>query len=224
MIGDRNSYVFGSIHNGVFEGKIITERDAYYVEHAKHYFPTNRTATTPTTPSKSSTTTTTPRSTIKNTQPTRSLGPQQLNNNNNRTAFDSKTENFIKKIAESTTATLQSGLSSPASSSTSSSTTFPPTTENSHEEQEDNAEDELDFHSIIYKESHVEDAYENVREGKSKYEFPSSQQLTCRCRNEKFSRTLLNVIYLPGIVKSSELFILYPRIQLRRTQVNLEIV
>lgn len=30
-------------------------------------------------------------------------------------------------------------------------------------------EDELDFHSIIYKESHVEDAYENVREGKSSW-------------------------------------------------------
>ncbi|XP_017032221.1 disintegrin and metalloproteinase domain-containing protein 10 isoform X1 [Drosophila kikkawai] len=160
VIGDRNSYVFGSIHNGVFEGKIITERDAYYVEHAKHYFPTNRTATTPTTPSKFSTTTSTPRSTIKNTQPTRPLGPQQLNSNNNRTAFDSKTENFTKKIAESTTASPDS-----SSSSSSSTTTFPPTTENSHEAKEDNAEDGLDFHSIIYKESHVEDAYENVREG-----------------------------------------------------------
>lgn len=42
VIGDRNSHVFGSIINGVFEGKIITERDAYYVENAKHYFP-NRT-------------------------------------------------------------------------------------------------------------------------------------------------------------------------------------
>lgn len=39
MIGERKSFVFGSILDGVFEGKIITERDAYYVENAKHYFP-----------------------------------------------------------------------------------------------------------------------------------------------------------------------------------------
>lgn len=39
VLGEPNSQVFGSIHNGVFEGKIITENDAYYVEHAKHYFP-----------------------------------------------------------------------------------------------------------------------------------------------------------------------------------------
>ncbi|XP_044251098.1 disintegrin and metalloproteinase domain-containing protein 10 isoform X2 [Drosophila takahashii] len=169
VIGDRNSYVFGSIHNGVFEGKIITERDAYYVEHAKHYFPTNRTATT--TPPISSTTSA-PRSIIsstKNTQPTRPLARNNNNNNNNRTAVDSKTENFIKKIAEST-ATTQQQLPehSDSSSSSSSTTTFPPTSDNSEDEkkeQEHNAEDELDFHSIIYKESHVEDAYENVREG-----------------------------------------------------------
>lgn len=39
VLGEPNSHVFGSIHDGVFEGKIITERDAYYVEHAKRYFP-----------------------------------------------------------------------------------------------------------------------------------------------------------------------------------------
>jgi len=164
VIGDRNSYVFGSIHNGVFEGKIITERDAYYVEHAKHYFPTNRTAKTPPIP----TTTSAPRSisTVKNTQPTRPLARNNNNSNNNRTAVDSKTENFIKKIAESTTTTQQ--LPEHSDTTSSSSTTFPPTTENSEDAKEHNAEDELDFHSIIYKESHVEDAYENVREGKSK--------------------------------------------------------
>ncbi|EDV33103.1 uncharacterized protein Dana_GF22940, isoform A [Drosophila ananassae] len=170
VIGDRNSYVFGSIHNGVFEGKIITERDAYYVEHAKHYFPTNRTATTPTvtktTPSTSST-----RTTTITTNTRTSSSPLTKTKNNNRTAVDSKTENFIKKIAESTTTTtstttqypelFETSSSSPTSSSSS---TYPPTTEKPADEQ-DNAEDELDFHSIIYKESHVEDAYENVREG-----------------------------------------------------------
>lgn len=39
VLGEPNSHVFGSIHDGVFEGKIITENDAYYVEHAKRYFP-----------------------------------------------------------------------------------------------------------------------------------------------------------------------------------------
>lgn len=39
VLGEPNSYVFGSIHDGVFEGKIITENNAYFVEHAKRYFP-----------------------------------------------------------------------------------------------------------------------------------------------------------------------------------------
>ena len=39
IIGEPNSFVFGSIHDGVFEGKIISEKDSYYVEKAKHYFP-----------------------------------------------------------------------------------------------------------------------------------------------------------------------------------------
>lgn len=39
VLGEPNSHVFGSIHDGVFEGKIITENNAYYVEHAKRYFP-----------------------------------------------------------------------------------------------------------------------------------------------------------------------------------------
>lgn len=42
VLGDPHSHVFGSLHDGVFEGKIITENNAYYVEHAKRYFP-NRT-------------------------------------------------------------------------------------------------------------------------------------------------------------------------------------
>lgn len=39
VLGEPSSYVFGSIINGVFEGKIVTDQDAYYVENAKHYFP-----------------------------------------------------------------------------------------------------------------------------------------------------------------------------------------
>lgn len=39
LLGDASSHVFGSIIDGVFTGKIHTERDAFYVEHAKYYFP-----------------------------------------------------------------------------------------------------------------------------------------------------------------------------------------
>lgn len=39
MLGEPDSLVFGSIIDGVFEGKIVTDRDSYYVEKAKHYFP-----------------------------------------------------------------------------------------------------------------------------------------------------------------------------------------
>ncbi|KAM8714729.1 hypothetical protein ACLKA7_001138 [Drosophila subpalustris] len=163
VIGDRNSYVFGSIHNGVFEGKIITERDAYYVEHAKHYFPTNRTTTTATTSSSTTTASTTRRSTTKNT-PDNNDNSHNNNNNNNKTAIDNKTENFINKNAETTTTTSSTTFPMLPESTT----MFTPTTTDGIIDQVDEnaaAQDELDFHSIIYKESHVEDAYENVREG-----------------------------------------------------------
>lgn len=39
MLGDDKSHVFGSIIDGVFEGKIITAKDSYFVEKARHYFP-----------------------------------------------------------------------------------------------------------------------------------------------------------------------------------------
>lgn len=39
LLGESKSHVFGSIIDGVFEGKIITNRDSYFVENAKHYFP-----------------------------------------------------------------------------------------------------------------------------------------------------------------------------------------
>lgn len=39
VLGEPDSHVFGSIIDGVFEGKIITDTHAYYVENAKHYFP-----------------------------------------------------------------------------------------------------------------------------------------------------------------------------------------
>lgn len=45
LVDDNESFVFGSLNNGIFEGKIVTSSDAYYVEHAKHYFP-NRSYTT----------------------------------------------------------------------------------------------------------------------------------------------------------------------------------
>ncbi|KOB78802.1 RRP12-like protein [Operophtera brumata] len=37
--------VFGSVTEGVFEGKIIAHDGAYYVEHARRYFPPNSTRT-----------------------------------------------------------------------------------------------------------------------------------------------------------------------------------
>ncbi|ETN58468.1 kuzbanian [Anopheles darlingi] len=38
VIGEPDSYVFGSLFDGVFEGQMISD-DTYYVERAKHYFP-----------------------------------------------------------------------------------------------------------------------------------------------------------------------------------------
>lgn len=42
---DPHSKVFGSVTDGVFEGKIIAHDGAYYVEHARRYFPPNGTRT-----------------------------------------------------------------------------------------------------------------------------------------------------------------------------------
>ncbi|TDG43520.1 hypothetical protein AWZ03_010063 [Drosophila navojoa] len=160
VIGDRNSYVFGSIHNGVFEGKIITERDAYYVEHAKHYFPTNRT-TSASASTTTSTSTSTSMPTTKTTATT--LAPTTTGSNLTKTAIDNKRENFMNQIGETTTTTANTFPMYPTDNNTkqTEATTTTATTKRN--------EDELDFHSIIYKESHVEDAYENVREGEKKF-------------------------------------------------------
>ncbi|XP_059616413.1 disintegrin and metalloproteinase domain-containing protein 10 isoform X2 [Phlebotomus argentipes] len=42
LLNVPKSHVFGSIIDGVFEGRILTGRESYFVENAKHYFP-NRT-------------------------------------------------------------------------------------------------------------------------------------------------------------------------------------
>lgn len=39
LIGEPGSKVFGSIIDGVFEGKIVSPKGSYYVEKARHYFP-----------------------------------------------------------------------------------------------------------------------------------------------------------------------------------------
>lgn len=39
MLGEPGSSVFGSLIDGVFEGKIVSPKGSYYVEKAHHYFP-----------------------------------------------------------------------------------------------------------------------------------------------------------------------------------------
>ncbi|XP_034937515.1 disintegrin and metalloproteinase domain-containing protein 10 isoform X2 [Chelonus insularis] len=39
LVGEPNSYVFGSLSDGVFHGKIISDSDAWYIERAHYYFP-----------------------------------------------------------------------------------------------------------------------------------------------------------------------------------------
>ncbi|XP_013138730.1 PREDICTED: disintegrin and metalloproteinase domain-containing protein 10-like [Papilio polytes] len=45
LVDDPHSTVFGSVTEGVFEGKMITNDGTYYVEHARRYFPPNGTRT-----------------------------------------------------------------------------------------------------------------------------------------------------------------------------------
>lgn len=39
VLGDKDSFVHGSISDGVFHGRIVTSKDSYYVEKARYYFP-----------------------------------------------------------------------------------------------------------------------------------------------------------------------------------------
>lgn len=39
LTGESGSVVFGSLLDGVFEGKIISSKEAYYVEKASRYLP-----------------------------------------------------------------------------------------------------------------------------------------------------------------------------------------
>lgn len=39
VLGDKESYVHGSISDGIFHGRISTSKDTYFVENAKYYFP-----------------------------------------------------------------------------------------------------------------------------------------------------------------------------------------
>ncbi|CAH1403366.1 unnamed protein product [Nezara viridula] len=41
VLGEPGSTVFGALHDGIFEGKIISKYDNYYVEKASRYFPRN---------------------------------------------------------------------------------------------------------------------------------------------------------------------------------------
>ncbi|XP_013165147.1 PREDICTED: disintegrin and metalloproteinase domain-containing protein 10 [Papilio xuthus] len=45
LVDDPHSTVFGSVTEGVFEGKMITSDGTYFVEHARRYFPPNGTRT-----------------------------------------------------------------------------------------------------------------------------------------------------------------------------------
>jgi disintegrin and metalloproteinase domain-containing protein 10 len=41
LLGEAGSFVFGSVSDGVFEGKIVSPHGSYYVEKAHRYFPNN---------------------------------------------------------------------------------------------------------------------------------------------------------------------------------------
>ncbi|XP_004530918.1 uncharacterized protein LOC101455868 isoform X2 [Ceratitis capitata] len=153
VIGDRNSYVFGSILDGVFEGKIITERDAYYVEHAKRYFPTTTTNGTQTLPmaqrrvaQQYTATTTSTTATITTTTTTTT------------TTTSSTAASPLKPTTTTTSSTL-----TPATTETTSKTS--PTSGGNHKNGQTDDNRGSGFHSIIYKESHVDDAYKDMREG-----------------------------------------------------------
>ncbi|XP_075149957.1 zinc-dependent metalloprotease kuz isoform X2 [Haematobia irritans] len=144
VIGDRNSYVFGSILDGVFEGKIITERDAYYVEHAKHYFPTNFT---------------------QSQQPQQQPQMQSLELHST-----DKEPSSSPQISTSTPTTFDSQSMEGTTFTTvddemNSSKPTPSSKPKSITDHHDEVVKNIGFHSVIYKDSHVDDVYKDIREG-----------------------------------------------------------
>uniref|UniRef100_A0A1A9X2A6 Pep_M12B_propep domain-containing protein n=1 Tax=Glossina brevipalpis TaxID=37001 RepID=A0A1A9X2A6_9MUSC len=129
VIGDRNSYVFGSILDGVFEGKIITERDVYYVEHAKHYFPQNFTQ-------------------IQQQPQWESMALHSNISTSNGSSSDG----------------MEDGLNTNNNNGTSSNTSSIPATKKSITEHHDDVIKTIGFHSVIYKDAHVDDVYQQRRE------------------------------------------------------------
>ncbi|KAL9927282.1 zinc-dependent metalloprotease kuz isoform 2-T11 [Glossina fuscipes fuscipes] len=134
VIGDRNSYVFGSILDGVFEGKIITERDAYYVEHAKRYFPQNFTQ-------------------VQHKPQWESMA---LHSSNSSSTSSSNSSG-------SGTDNIQDGLNS-NNKATTTNTSSASATKKSISDHHDDVIKTIGFHSVIYKDAHVDDMYQQKRE------------------------------------------------------------
>lgn len=101
LVDDPLSVVHGSVIDGVFEGKIITEGDTYFVEHAKHYFPEIRNG---------------------------SAGRSQEEMDRFKYSVDGEGDG-------------------------------------QKEEKDNNIDVKLDFHSVIYKDEHVDDPYAHKRKG-----------------------------------------------------------
>ncbi|XP_067621721.1 disintegrin and metalloproteinase domain-containing protein 10 isoform X2 [Eurosta solidaginis] len=153
VIGDRNSYVFGSILDGIFEGKIITERDAYYVEHAKRYFPLTTTTSTSSSAAAAATT--------QNSNDTGiPLAQRLVAAQNIATTYTNSTS-----TSTPTTSSAAATTTVPVSINTTSTTMKTPTSGGNHKNGQTDDNQNIGFHSIIYKESHVDDAYKDMREG-----------------------------------------------------------
>lgn len=108
LVDDPLSVVHGSVIDGVFEGKIITDRDTYFVEHAKHYFPE-----------------------IKNAS----------------AAWRSSGEDMDRFKYS-----IEGGDQQPEE-------------DKQEETSKDDVDVKLDFHSVIYKDEHVDDPYAHKRKG-----------------------------------------------------------
>lgn len=144
VIGDRNSYVFGSILDGVFEGKIITERDAYYVEHAKRYFPTTNTTTA-------------------------TANGAQMPTAQRRVAEEylEATSTMTTTTTSSTTTTAETTTTARMTRTSDGTVKASPTSGGNHKNEQTDDNRNTGYHSIIYKESHVDDAYKDLREGRA---------------------------------------------------------
>lgn len=144
LVDEPHSFVHGSLIAGVFEGKIVAERDTFYVEHAKHYFPQ-----------------------LKKSRSRR--------RRRSRRSADREEDVFVVSLNDTAPFSADNYKYTVDSDNNNNDDIRNRAEDIKDKEQQENDDDDVDsdeeeikllgFHSVIYKDEHVEDPYAGRRTG-----------------------------------------------------------